>query len=318
MEPTPRGSILASTDLSPESDDAVRAGAVLAADMVCPLIVWHASPAWSTFERIFRRRPPTSTDDRSMPAAWIYEAVREQVARVIGDTGTRVTVAVGAPGTDHVDLPEMAARTGAAMVVTSPGAEATRAIGRIPVPVLVARRSPRGPVVSATDFLAPSLAGLRHAVHEARRRNAALHHLYVLDSSINLLGDTSPAVAAATGLSKHSPAGSSARLDAADRTLQDQLYELGAEGKAVVVSGRADAAIVGYAESVEAALVVVGTHGCSPLTRMLLGSTAANVLERAPCSVLVVPFDLATQTALVGVPLRPLPRQVHGRSIAGY
>ena len=38
----------------------------------------------------------------------------------------------------------------------------------------------------------------------------------------------------------------------------------------------------------ESELVVVGTHGRTGLVRLTLGSTAEQVLERAPCSVLVV------------------------------
>ena len=37
-----------------------------------------------------------------------------------------------------------------------------------------------------------------------------------------------------------------------------------------------------------AALVVVGTHGRTGLARLTLGSTAEQIVERAPCSVLVV------------------------------
>lgn len=46
--------------------------------------------------------------------------------------------------------------------------------------------------------------------------------------------------------------------------------------------------IVTYAEEEAASLVVLGSHGRTGLSRVLLGSIAENVVRRAPCSVLVV------------------------------
>jgi nucleotide-binding universal stress UspA family protein len=75
---------------------------------------------------------------------------------------------------------------------------------------------------------------------------------------------------------------------AAALRLQETLRQFAIAGETAVVEGRAAAAIVTYAEAVAAEVVVVGTHGHSGLTRLTLGSTAAAVLESAPCSVLVV------------------------------
>ena len=75
---------------------------------------------------------------------------------------------------------------------------------------------------------------------------------------------------------------------AAKLRLQDALTQFVLEGETTVLSGRAEAAIVSYAETVGAELVVVGTHGRSGFARITLGSTAAAVIDSAPCSVLVV------------------------------
>lgn len=55
-----------------------------------------------------------------------------------------------------------------------------------------------------------------------------------------------------------------------------------------VIAGPAADVIVEYAESIRAELIAVGTHGRSGLARLTLGSTAAAVIESAPCSVLIV------------------------------
>jgi universal stress protein A len=47
-------------------------------------------------------------------------------------------------------------------------------------------------------------------------------------------------------------------------------------------------AIVNYAKEVHADIIVVGTHGRSGVSRLLMGSVAEHVVRAAPCPVLVV------------------------------
>ena len=47
-------------------------------------------------------------------------------------------------------------------------------------------------------------------------------------------------------------------------------------------------AIVKYAKDVRADVIVVGTHGRSGVSRLLMGSVAEHVVRNAPCPVLVV------------------------------
>lgn len=55
-----------------------------------------------------------------------------------------------------------------------------------------------------------------------------------------------------------------------------------------VTTGEPAERIVTLAESVDAELIVVGTHGRSGVERLLLGSVAEAVVRRAPCGVLVI------------------------------
>jgi nucleotide-binding universal stress UspA family protein len=55
-----------------------------------------------------------------------------------------------------------------------------------------------------------------------------------------------------------------------------------------IVVGRPFAEIIRYAEEKKADLIVLGTHGRSGLTHMLLGSVTEKVVRRAPCAVLTV------------------------------
>jgi len=60
------------------------------------------------------------------------------------------------------------------------------------------------------------------------------------------------------------------------------------DGETIVKSGPAAQTIIDLTASAPAALVVVGTHGRTVLSRLTLGSTAETVIRSAPCSVLVI------------------------------
>jgi nucleotide-binding universal stress UspA family protein len=66
-----------------------------------------------------------------------------------------------------------------------------------------------------------------------------------------------------------------------------QLAAPGRQVRTVAVSGRPASAIVALAEHAHADLVIVGSRGRGPLASMLLGSVAAEVVDHAPCPVLV-------------------------------
>jgi nucleotide-binding universal stress UspA family protein len=67
--------------------------------------------------------------------------------------------------------------------------------------------------------------------------------------------------------------------------------DLGTTVPVVVASHRGDAAdeIVRYAKGHSIHLIVLGTHGRSGVSRVLMGSVAERVIRTAPCPVLTVP-----------------------------
>jgi nucleotide-binding universal stress UspA family protein len=69
--------------------------------------------------------------------------------------------------------------------------------------------------------------------------------------------------------------------------LRDRLERPGVTVSTAVVSGRAATAIIDAAHSLEVDLVVVGSRGYGLIERMLLGSVSAEVVDHAPCPVLV-------------------------------
>ena len=61
--------------------------------------------------------------------------------------------------------------------------------------------------------------------------------------------------------------------------------EKGVTGNVVV--GDAGEEIIKYAELEQADMIIIGTHGTKGLERVLMGSTADQVVKKAPCPVLV-------------------------------
>lgn len=66
------------------------------------------------------------------------------------------------------------------------------------------------------------------------------------------------------------------------------LRERGVEVEIAVCEGYAGTVIIEEATSRNADLIVIGTHGRSGLTHLLLGSIAERVVQKAPCPVLTV------------------------------
>lgn len=54
-----------------------------------------------------------------------------------------------------------------------------------------------------------------------------------------------------------------------------------------VVVGDAGEEIIKYAELEQADMIIIGTHGTKGLERVLMGSTADQVVKKAPCPVLI-------------------------------
>lgn len=136
-------------------------------------------------------------------------------------------------------------------------------------------------VVFATDGSTPSGPALDRAVTLSLETGAALHVLSVVD---------------AADLDLFSGAGiddiDSLFRDAAERAVDDasrRAQEAGIEVTEAVRVGAPHREICGYADDVNADVVVVGTHGRTGLSRAFLGSVAARVVRSSPVPVLVVP-----------------------------
>jgi len=130
-------------------------------------------------------------------------------------------------------------------------------------------------ILHPTDFSDRSACAFRVACALARDYNAHLVVLHVDQLPLALYGD---AIAPP-------------RPDDYQDRLREQLFNLRAPGVSAehrLNEGSPVTEILGVAEEVNADLIVMGTHGRTGLSRLLMGSVAESVLRQAPCPVLTV------------------------------
>ena len=84
-------------------------------------------------------------------------------------------------------------------------------------------------------------------------------------------------------------------LDELDKRLAE-LKTAGVSARQVHADGRPDELIIDLAQREDADVIVMGTHGRTGLSYVLLGSVAERVLRQSECPVLTVPPDQAVSS----------------------
>lgn len=168
------------------------------------------------------------------------------------------------------------------------GSVAAEVVDRALAPVLVARRRSIGTVVFAWD----GSVGAEHAasllLESGIFRGSTIHVVSVADADplrwvdASLLGGE---VVASSYAEAAEPSRRQHREMATE--MVQRLSQAGFEAVPHHPDGEPATQIVRSVEAHAADLVIVGTHGRTGLTRLLMGSVARNVLLHAPCSVLV-------------------------------
>lgn len=139
---------------------------------------------------------------------------------------------------------------------------------------------PLSPIVAATDFSSAASRAVLRAALTARQLGAELHLVHVTVPFALYPGQD---VGPADGASSQPLQGEQA--EAAARVLRER-YAI--RVRVVQRIGRPHHQIAEYADEAGACLVVVGSRGQSPLSRLLLGSTTWRLLRVCQHAVLVV------------------------------
>ena len=163
------------------------------------------------------------------------------------------------------------------------GSSAEHVVRYANCPVLVARHSPAGKILAATDFSDPALPAIEAGAMEAHHRKADLTIIHAVD----LAPVMSPFYQDFYGAMPVDLSGQMRKIW--QQRLDECVHRFKAQGGGLLPNGPAVPAILKAAAELPAQLLVMGTHGRTGLNRLIaLGSVAEAVVRTAPCSVLVV------------------------------
>jgi nucleotide-binding universal stress UspA family protein len=169
------------------------------------------------------------------------------------------------------------------------GSVAEEVVRLAPCPVLTVPERQDGRAVDAVerivvpvDFSEHAKLALAYANHLATQYAAVLHLVHIVDEVI--YPDFYPPVM---------PSGGSITEELRDQSLERLralLAEVDADLSAEVHvrAGRAAPAIAKFAESEDADLIVIASHGLTGISHILLGSVTEQLVRRAPCPVFTV------------------------------
>ncbi|MBT9541412.1 universal stress protein [Thiobacillus sp.] len=265
------GCILIATDGSDDCAGAIRTGIALAHSRGARLIglsIALDNPEYNTL--VPNLHEVAEARARAALQSFIDEAgaSAEATTRRSADPADGVVAAADELSADLIVMAESDKNILTRMMV---GDTTAKVIGRTARPVLVVPRSAHiwdKRILLATDGSPHSEAAAELAGHFARQAGLPVSVVSVVTSS-------------------HSDA----RRKEAERAVAAAMEHLtgqGLQAEGQMAEGRPDEAIVKAAESAGADLIVVGSHGRTGLTKILLGSVAERVIGHAACPVLVV------------------------------
>ncbi len=153
-------------------------------------------------------------------------------------------------------------------------------------------------VLCPVDFSDTSRKALRYAVAVATRYDAVLHVLHVMPDPTAVAVPAMSAVPAQIA-SQIQAASAASLCDFIDRA--DTNTSLGAR---IVRTGIPVAEILGYADEIAPDLIVIGTHGRTGFSHLLMGSTAERVVARAASPVLTIPHHAPEVRSPAMVPFK--------------
>lgn len=278
------------TNFSPAAELAVQSAAALARSLGARLELVHVVHRPSLYARVLHRQSHGEDE--------LVRRASEHVQQVAGEpvlAGLAVAthVRVGTPDVELVtacrelgaDLLVIGARARSSLGDLLVGSTAERVLRKAPVPVLLARRALRDTpecLLAPTDFSEASQPALREATALARRWNARLVLLHVIEPIVQAYGWATDLAGGEIYVIE--PEELQPEWDALIASLDLQ----GVRWEQQTIKGDVSTTVASVAQSLAADLIVMGTHGRTGLSHALLGSVAEGVARAAETSVLTV------------------------------
>ena len=138
-------------------------------------------------------------------------------------------------------------------------------------------------ILFPTDFSEHSTYARDFAVQRAKDFGASLLILHVIEDPVYPV-DVTPFGFSPIEFSRE-------RRDQVDKMMADVVKEIGDAGieiRTLVTEGKPFMEIIATAREERIDLIVIGTHGRTGLSHVLLGSVTEKVVRKAPCPVLTV------------------------------
>lgn len=294
VAPRPVRSILAATDFSPCSAEAlkqaIRIAGLTGADLrvvhvIDTTVVIEIETAISEYQKDIRESLV-----RDASAAW-----RQFAASIPGAAALPIEIVINnrlagiLQHAHQVDLLVMGA-FGDRRPEVGFGTVATACVRKSMSDVLLVRDTLSGPfrtVIAAVDFSETSARALERAACLAAQDDAELHVLHVLSAPWHRLHyRPSTLLVSSHAQSQYREVVETRLRDFASLATE---RHSGLRVRTACCDGTGHClGIVEYARSAQADLVVLGTHGKTRVRDILLGSTAERVLSESACSVLAV------------------------------
>ncbi|MCE9518072.1 MAG: universal stress protein [Verrucomicrobia bacterium] len=288
--------ILVGLDLSPQSRNALREAARLAAFDESTLIAYHV---------IEQELADAIGQSLKLDGAGVIAHIGKSVEHFITDSGVDVAnlkceIAVGhafvellkACEVHEIDLLVLGSR-GSQHGPGSIGTIAAKCIRKAPLDVLVVKEDITGPhqhIIACVDLSETSAKALQLARRIAEQDGAALDCLYIDQSALALAADYG-------GYLPALPSGgvSNAALwqKELDTFVEPLLRNSSIERRRNIVMERMSIreAIMEHTNETKATLVTLGTRGKTDLRSLIMGTTAEKIVQHAPCSILAVKPD---------------------------
>lgn len=282
-------------DLSDSSLAALKSARALADERGATLAVVHVAAHYSDVQPFFPQSYGPNMTHHLELERLARDTLERELAQVEGCNDVERFFEIGTP---YAEIVRRAEAWNADLIVVGShgktgvsrallGSVAEHVVRLAHCAVLVSRPAAgSGVVLAATDLSDPSLPAVAAAAEEARRRGARLTVVHAMESSIAAYG--APA-AALFGSTVPVPSPEDQRLvrEWLMTVLGDAMRRFGADGEPLVVEGGVVASVVRAVEERRADLLVIGTHGRTGLSRLLLGSVAEKLVRLVDCSVLV-------------------------------
>ena len=279
--------ILCPTDLTPESDAALRYAVALAAAYEAKLTVCHCAeataPVDGTMREKFRERVESCvrrwTGVGHCPPA-DYEGIV-----IEGNPGEAIVKTAAERRVDLIVMRSRRRPVAAALL----GSVTEAVCGTAPCPALVTHPDEREwagftscdidlrRILVAQDFSIESELALQLAISLAQEYQAELHLLHVLPVAL---------APTAAGLPQGMESDFHRAARALQRSIPDEVY-LWRRVVQAVKCGQPYREILSYAEENEIDLICMGVHGAGFAMRALFGSNTDRVLRQAPCPALI-------------------------------